>query len=101
MYAICSVKKDDVKNCVEAMNTSGNRGDLIQTSGKKYTTMEAHRAQVGPMHKKVEEEFDYIIDMKSMTIHSDAECDNCGNDRIKARLINLKTTGLNICTCAK
>ena len=101
MYAICSIKKNDVKDCVEAMNKSGDRGDLIQTSGKKYNNMDNHRSQVEPMHDKVSEDFDYLIDMESKTIHSDAECANCGKDTIKARLINLKTTGLEICSCAR
>ena len=101
MYAICSVKKDDVKNCVEAMKEANHRGDLIQTSGKKYTMVDRNRDHVKSMHDKMSEELYYLIDMETLTIHDNAECPNCAHDQISARLINLKSTGLPICSCVK
>lgn len=100
MDAICTVKKNDVRDCVVAMQEGGQRGDLIQTSGPKYVSLEKAMHMVPGMHAAVEKQFKYVIDMKTATLH-ETGCDQCGDDKIKARLINVKSSGLEVCSCVK
>lgn len=98
MNAICTVKKNDVRDCVKEMRRVGYNGDLIQTSGPKYTQLDNHRSGVPTMMEAVSEQFDYIIDLEKETLHA-AGCDKCGPNRIRARIVNVKSTGLKICKC--
>lgn len=98
MNAMCTVKNNDVLNCVKEMLRVGYNGDLIQTSGPKYTHLDNNRSDAPYMANRVSKQFDYIIDLEAETVHA-ANCDKCGRERIRARLINLKSTGLKICKC--
>jgi len=94
--AICSVKKGDVLLAVTQMIKREYRFDIIQTSGKKYTSMDNNRDEVMPMSNKIASEFNYVISMTTKKIHK-RECKRKGNDCINARLINVDSTGLTKC----
>jgi len=95
---ICTVKQDDVKNAVEEMNSRGVNCALIQTSGKKYHSMDNNRDEVLPMTERVNNQFNYVIHMCTATIHTSEDCvKDGGDDYIKARIINLPATGLELC----
>lgn len=100
---MCSVKKDDVKQHVVIMKQSGNynaNSVVIQTSVKKVTTLENSTTMNDDIMKFVNKlKFSHRIDIENGRVHV-AECEQ-GETGIKARLINLKSTGLNICECCK
>jgi len=89
MYAICSVKKDDVLKAVETMKRNGYKFPVFQFSGKKYKELERNQAQVIQMCQKVQSEVRKT-------------CGKRGQNVVGARLVNPKTTGLKMCSnCMK
>lgn len=101
MYAICSVKKDDVLKAVETMKRNGYKLPVFQFSGKKYKELERNQAQVIQMCQKVQSEAIYVINLNTKRLHRKT-CGKRGQNIVGARLANPKTTGLKLCSnCMK
>ena len=87
--------------CIEEMISKDKIMPLIQFGGKTYNDLEKNRHKVLDACEKVENEFDYVINLNTRRIHK-KDCKCQGRNVIKARLVKLTSTGLSTCSkCIK
>ena len=98
MNAMCSVKKNDVRDHVRIMKREGYHGSLTQTSAKAYNRMDKSATRDRDASDFVDrhDDFDYTINLDTERIHKKG-CSRAGKNTIEARLIDIPATGLKVC----
>ena len=99
MNAMCSTKQDHVLEHVEQMRNFNYRGILVQTSCKKYNSLDnsdTRDVDASRFTRGIDDEFTYMINLDTERIHKKG-CPYIGDKTIRARLINIPATGLKVC----
>ena len=97
MIAVCSIKKNDVIECVKAIG-NGSCEVIMQTTNRRYTELNNKTQDVPGFSKRHAAK--HIVDMDAKTLHT-MKCKKAGKRVVKARIINKIATGLVVCKCCK
>ena len=95
MYAICSTKKNDVRDAVRDMKKSGRWGDIYQLSKVDYNALEADNSKIP--EKVASLSCNHVVNVLKGTLHKQGCKKALDTSAQAARIVRISEAGLKLC----